>query len=96
MSSDKFANIMVDKLIDLYSLYEDYINRNDDVNLTIMIYDNKIDFHLFRGRKTIDECTFKFDNRENIIYEYISIKFLISLFKNVMIHNALPPFTHTL
>lgn len=87
MSSQKFADVVVDKLRILYELYEDYISRNDDVNLTIMIGNNKIDFHLFSGRMTIDECTLSFNNDEKVIYEYISIKFMINLFKNVVIHN---------
>ena len=84
---DKFLDNVVGSLEDLYYLYEDYIWKNKDSNLDVLIQDNTISFYMYKNREVIDELILSFDNKERSIYEYVSIRLLVILFGNVYIYN---------
>lgn len=71
----------------LYYLYEEYIWKNKNCRLVVLVKDNTICFYLYKDKEVIDEIILSFDERERSIYEYIGVRLLILLLGNVYIYN---------
>ena len=77
---------LVDRIINLYNMYEKYMWRHEEVKLNILIQDNTISFYLYNEKEEIDEIIFNFSEKENKLYQYISIKILLEILKDVVVH----------
>ena len=88
MTSRKFADELVSRLKKIYSIYERYMLRNDNSKLSIIMGDNTISLYLFNDTNSVDEIILNFDFRENKVYQYICINYMISLFGNMVIYNS--------
>jgi len=84
---EKFLEKLISSLENLYYLYENYIWKNNDTNLEVLVQDNTISFYMYKCGEVIDEIILSFDNKERTIYEYICIRLLVILFGNVYIYN---------
>lgn len=77
---------LVDRIINLYNMYEGYMWRHEEVKLNILIQNNTISFYLYNDKETIDEIIFTFSDKENMLYKYISIIILLEMLKDVVVH----------
>ena len=77
---------LLNRIIDLYNMYERYMWIHDDVKLNILIQDNSIAFYLYNLHDEIDNIVLTFDGKENTLYKYISIKILLMMMKDVIVH----------
>lgn len=84
---DKFLEELVSSLDRLYYMYEEYIWKNDNSKLNVLVQDNTICFYLYKDGEVIDEIILSFDSKERRIYSYICIRLLILLLGNVYIYN---------
>lgn len=75
-----------DKIIGLYNIYEQYMWRHEEVKLNILIQDNTITFYLYTDKREIDNIMISFTGKENPLYKYISIKILLEMLKDVVVH----------
>ncbi|MBQ2873279.1 MAG: hypothetical protein IJE89_04710 [Bacilli bacterium] len=81
-----YKNDLVSRIIDLYNMYEKYMWIHDDVKLNILIQDNAIAFYLYNNKEEIDNIVLTFSGQENNLYKYISIKILLNMMKDVVVH----------
>jgi len=84
---EKFLEEFVSSLDRLYYTYENYIWKNDDSKLDVLIQDNTISFYLYKNNDVIDEIIFSFDEKEKSIYNYLCVRLLVILLGNVYIYN---------
>lgn len=84
---EKFLEEFVSSLDRLYYTYENYIWKNDDSKLDVLIQDNTISFYLYKKNEVIDEIIFSFDEKEKSMYNYLCVRLLIILLGNVYIYN---------
>lgn len=77
---------LVDRVIKLYNMYERYMWRYEEVKLNILIQDNTISFYLYNDKVDIDNIIFSFSGKENGLYKYISIKILMEMLNDVVVH----------
>ena len=84
---DKFLNELINSLDRLYYLYEEYMWKNDNSKLDVLIQDNTLSFYLYKNGEVIDEIILSFDDRERLMYNYVCIRLLIVLLGNVYIYN---------
>lgn len=85
----QFIETLLNKLAYLYQIYENYIwkNEKENIKLNILIQDNMICFYLYNKFEIIDEFFLTFDQKEQSIYKYISIRVMLNVLGNVLIHN---------
>ena len=55
-----FKKDLVDRIINLYNMYENYIWRHKDVKLNILIQDNTLSFYLYNDKQDLDEIILTF------------------------------------
>ena len=84
---EKFLEDFVSSLDRLYYTYENYIWKNNDSKLDVLIQDNTISFYLYKDKEVIDEIIFSFDEKEKSMYNYLCVRLLVILFGNVYIYN---------
>ncbi len=77
---------MVNKLEDLYNMYENYMWRHEDSRLEVLIQDSTICFYMYKDKEVMDEIILQFDEADKGIYAYISIRLVIIMLGNVIIH----------
>ena len=87
MKKKKDINELTNNLLILYNYYESYCWNHSEENPKIKIYNGnlryKIDFLINNNEE--DSFELSFDQEERKLYEYVSIKMLVDLFKNVQI-----------
>ena len=54
--------------------------------LNILVQDNSIAFYLYNLHDEIDNIVLTFYGKENTLYKYISIKILLMMMKDVIVH----------
>ena len=84
---EKFLEEFVSSLDRLYYTYENYIWKNSDSKLDVLIQDNTISFYLYKNSDVIDEIIFSFDEKEKTMYNYLCVRLLVILFGNVYVYN---------
>lgn len=77
---------MVNKLEDLYNMYENYMWRHEDSRLEVLIQDGSICFYMYKNDDVMDEIILQFDEGDKGIYAYLSIRLVIIMLGNVIIH----------
>lgn len=86
----KSIDKMLDRLYELYTVYERYIWKNEDVKLFIFLEECEISFLIYRQEKDecipIDAVTLQFNDNEMNLCMYASLRYFIKIFGNVMIH----------
>ena len=80
-----FSEDLVNKLIDLYRMYEVYIWRHDDTKIDILIQDNSISFYVYNSEDDLDELIVDFSNKEKNLYKYVCLRILLMLIKDCVI-----------
>lgn len=81
-----YKNDLLNRIINLYNMYEKYMWMHDDVKLNILIQDNAIAFYLYNDKEEIDNLVLTFSLGENALYKYISIKILLEMMRDVVVH----------
>lgn len=71
----------------LSNIYERYIDLHNNVKLDLIIEDRKISLKLYDENEILDEFALEFNKFQNKIYKYISVKTIILLLGNMIIHN---------
>ena len=92
MKKKQNVNILIDKIIELYNLYERTIWNNN--NYTINIYCNNnpntknsfIIINYLENNIVIDSFELNFNKFEYNLYKYISSKIMVEIFKNIELH----------
>ena len=84
---EKFLEEFVSSLDRLYYTYENYIWKNSDSKLDVLIQDNTISFYLYKDKEVIDEIIFSFEEKEKSMYNYLCVRLLVILLGNVYIYN---------
>lgn len=77
---------LASRIIDLYNMYEKYMWMHENVKLNILVQDNQIAFYLYNDNEELDNIVLTFSEKENSLYKYISIKILLNMMKDVIIH----------
>ena len=84
---DKFLEEVVNSLDKLYWTYENYIWKNDNCKLDVLLQDKAISFYLYKDKEVIDEIIVSFDDKEENVYKYLCVRLLFVLFSNCCIYN---------
>ena len=84
---EKFLEGVVDSLDKLYWTYENYIWKNDNCKLDVLVQDKTMSFYLYKDKEVIDEIILSFDDKEKRIYNYLCVRLLFILFSNCYIYN---------
>ena len=84
---EKFLEEFVSSLDRLYYTYENYIWKNNDSKLDVLIQDNTISFYLYKDKEVIDEIIFSFEDKEKSMYNYLCVRLLVILLGNVYVYN---------
>ena len=84
---EKCLEEFVSSLDRLYYTYENYIWKNSDSKLDVLIQDNTISFYLYKDKEVIDEIIFSFEDKEKSMYNYLCVRLLVILLGNVYIYN---------
>ncbi len=86
----KSVNTMLEKLYELYTVYERYMWKNEDVKLFIFLEECEISFLMYYEENgeciPIDAVTLQFEQSEMDLCKYTSLRYFIKIFGNVMIH----------
>jgi len=84
-----FIETVVNKLTNLYQLYENYIWKysHEKIKINVLIQDNMICYYLYNQTEIIDEFILTFNHKEYELYKYISIRLMLNLLGNVLIYN---------
>lgn len=77
-----FKEDLVNRLINLYNMYERYIWRHDGVKLDILMQDNSISFYIYNNKEDLDEIIIDFSNKENNLYKYVCLRMLLMLMRD--------------
>ena len=80
-------NVIVDKLNELYKIYEEYCWRHDELEIVVIFDDNTITLYLNNQIDNMDTFCLSFNKREKKIYKYVSLKFFNLLLGDVYIYN---------
>lgn len=75
------------KLGELYTLYENFIWKNDNTSLMIRFENNGIGMMFFEGEYVTEGFTITFKPEERALYEYIVVRLFLKVLGNVVIHN---------
>ena len=81
-----YKNDLVLRVLKLYNMYERYIWKHDDVKFNILIQDNTISFYLYNNECDLDNIVLSFSGKENMLYRYISIKILMEMLSDMVVH----------
>ena len=84
---EKFLEEFISSLDRLYYTYENYIWKNEDSKLDVLIQDNTISFYLYKDKEVIDEIIFSFEDKEKSMYNYLCVRLLVILLGNVHVYN---------
>ena len=85
---EKFLEEFINSLDKLCYTYENYIWKNKNVRLDVVLENKKINFYLYKNNDIIDEITFGFEDKEEKMYDYVCVKLLIILLGNVKVYNS--------
>lgn len=77
---------LLDKIIGLYNMYDGYMWRHEDAKLNILLQENTISFYLYNDKEELDNIILTFSDKENMLYRYISIKILLEMINDVIVH----------
>ena len=66
---------------DLCNMYMEYISKNDNSRLEVVIYDNKINMYIYKDKEVVDEFELTFNKNENNMYVYVNIIMMKILFR---------------
>lgn len=77
---------LLDKIIGLYNMYDGYMWRHEDAKLNILLQENTISFYLYNDKEELDNIILTFSGKENMLYRYISIKILLEMINDVIVH----------
>jgi len=80
-----FREDLVEKLVDLYNMYERYIWKFEDAKLDILIQDNSISFYVYNNEEDLDELIVDFSAKENNLYKYVCVRILLMLTRDCVI-----------
>ena len=83
---EKYDDLVVNKLYELYKIYEEYIWKYNGRKLIVMFQNNMISFYLYQDNQVVDELDISFDNKEEKLYTSICLKTFIFLLGNVLIY----------
>ena len=91
---------LVNRLIDLYRMYEEYIWKYDDTKIDVLMQDNTISFYVYNKEETLDELIVDFSNKENNLYKYVCLRILLMFINdcivvqddNIFYNNAIKPY----
>ena len=88
MKKQKYDDIIIDKLNELYKTYENYIWQDKKNRKLIVVFqkDMMLSFYLYEDNEIVDELTLKFDNKEEKLYQSLCLKLFIILLGNVYIY----------
>lgn len=75
------------KLGELYTLYENFIWKNDKAKLMIRFENNGIGMMFFEEEYVTEGFTITFKSEERALYEYIAVRLFLKVLGNVMIYN---------
>jgi len=81
-----FTNELINRLNELYIIYEGYCWKCDDRKINILFQDNCIALYLNCGNDNVDEFILSFNNRENKLYQYVALKFFDMVLGDVFIY----------
>ena len=85
--SNKFIDLLTERIKELIKIYEDYIWKKDNRRLVTIFQNRMIYFYLYdEDNELKDEIFLKFDNRESKLYNYMCIKVFLILFGNVLVN----------
>ena len=84
----EYYDVVNSKLMELYYVYESYIWKNEEkgININVIFEDNMIYFDLGKEEDDIDSFGVSFSEEDRDIYKYISLRFMISMLRCVVIH----------
>lgn len=85
----KYIKNILDKLSELYNIYQKYCwyHKENNITINIVIEDSNINYNLLdKFNNNIDEFTITFSNREEEIYTYMAIKIFLILLGNIPIY----------
>jgi len=77
---------ILDRITDLYNMYERYIWIHEDTKLNILIQDNTVSFYLYDDKKDLDEIVLTFSGKENKLYRYISVSMLLMMLRDMIVY----------
>ena len=80
-------NVIIDKLNELYRLYEEYCWRYPELEMVVMFDSETISLYLNSQSDNIDTVCLSFNKREKKVYKYISLKFFNLILGDVFIYN---------
>ena len=85
---NKYDDKVVNKLYELYKLYEEYVWKDENNRKIIIVFRNDMTLscYLYENNEAIDELDLKFNNKEEILYQSICLKLFILLLGNVYIY----------
>ena len=81
-----YRDDLVNRVINLYNMYERYTWKHENVKLNILIQDNSIGFYLYDDKDELDNLVLTFSGKENNLYKYISIKILLEMLNDVIVY----------
>ena len=84
---EKFLENLVDSIDKLYWTYENYIWKNDNCKLDVLLQDKSISFYLYKDKDVIDEIILSFDDKEKRMYNYLCVRLMFILFSNCYVYN---------
>ena len=74
-------------LEDLCYIYRDYVKKNDNSRLDVIINNNMINIKLFKDDTLMDRFGLAFNHKERNSYMYISVILMKNLFGSRLIYN---------
>ena len=80
-------NDVLNKLVSLYNMYEEYAIRNKDTKINILIQDGSISFYVYNSKENVDEFIITFSDKENSLYKYISVGIYDRLSTDMVVYN---------
>lgn len=83
-----YRDDLVNRVINLYNMYERYMWKRDNVKLNILIQDKSIGFYLYDDKDELDNLVLTFSGKENNLYKYVSIKILLEMINDVLIYRS--------
>ena len=80
------TNILIDKLNELYKLYEEYCWQDKNLEIVVIFDDMAISLYLNDQKHNEDMFTLTFNRYEKKVYEYVSLKFFNLILGDVYIY----------
>ena len=83
----KYITKILEKLSELYDIYQRYCWNHEDKNIsiTITMEENEIIYRLSKQDEVIDEFLMSFNKREEELYTYMCVKLFAKLFDNMQV-----------